>query len=111
MNESCPASVLVDFLKVDHKFTGIMLRICHDLGAKQCDYMIRNDLGRFILEVCIVDTKIRVEPVNFSGDEFARDEALNDKLARDRWRSCDMRRYEPCWRLLARPTRVALLCL
>jgi len=46
--------------------------------------MIRNDLGRFMLEVCIVDTKIRVEPVNFSGDEFARDEALDDKLAPDR---------------------------
>ena len=77
MNKSCAAPILVDFLKVDYQFAWIMFRICHDLGTEQCDNMIRNDLGRFILEVGIIDTKTTIEPVNLARDEFARDEALD----------------------------------
>lgn len=77
MNERCAAPILVDFLKVDYEFAWIMFRICHDLGTKQCDYMIRNDLDGLVLEIGIIDTKTRIEPVNLARDEFARDEALD----------------------------------
>ncbi len=54
-----------------------MLRVGQYLGAEEGDDMVRYHLTRFILEVSVVDTEVRVEPVDFANDEFARNKALS----------------------------------
>lgn len=76
MNERRAVAVLVDFLQVNNKLSLIMLRVCQDLGSKQGNDMVRDDLARFILEVGIVDAEVGVKPVDFACDELAGDEAL-----------------------------------
>lgn len=61
-----------------------MLGVRHYLGAEQGDDMVGDDFMGFVLEVGIIDTEVRIEPVDFSSDEFARDEALRDSEIGDR---------------------------
>lgn len=68
---------LVDLLKVDDERAGVMFGVRKNLGAKQSDDMIRDHFSGFVLKVCIVDAEIRIEPVDFTRDEFTRDETLH----------------------------------
>ena len=77
MNERRAIALLIDFLQVNNELTRIMLRICQDLGSKQGNDMVRDDLARFILEVGVVNAEIGVKPVDFACDELAGNEALH----------------------------------
>ena len=53
-----------------------MFGIGQNFRSKQGYDMIRYDLTRFILEVCVVDAEVAVEPSHLVGDEFAWDKPL-----------------------------------
>lgn len=76
MNESRAISFVVYPLKVNYKLIRIMLSIGKNFSAEERDDMIRNDLWGFVLEVGIIYTEVRVEPVDLVGDELSRYEAL-----------------------------------
>jgi hypothetical protein len=80
MNKRCAVAFLVEPLQVNNERSGVMLRICHNLGSKQGNDMIRDDLARFILEVGVVNAEVGVKPVDFACDEFARNEALHNEV-------------------------------
>lgn len=79
MNESRAFSFVIYPLKVDDKLIGIMFGIGENLGAEEPDDMIRDDFWGFVLEICIIYTEMRVEPVNFVGYEFPGYEALLER--------------------------------
>ena len=69
-------TVLVYLLEIDDKFTWVVLGICEDFRTKECDDVIRNDTGFFVLEISVVDTKIGVKPVDLPWDELPGNKAL-----------------------------------
>lgn len=80
MNERRAVALIVEPLQVNNELSRIMLRICHNLGSKQGNDMVRDDLARFILEVGIVNAEVGVKPVDFACDELAGNEALHNKV-------------------------------
>lgn len=76
MNERCAIPLVIDPLEVDHELVRVMLSIRKDFGAKQANNMVRDHCRRFILKIRIIDTKVRVEPVDFVRYELAGHESL-----------------------------------
>lgn len=76
MDKSRPISFLVDLLKVDDELIEVVLSVGEHLGAKERDDVIRYNRGRFVLKVGVIDAELRVEPVDFVYDQFARNETL-----------------------------------
>ncbi len=60
-----------------------MFSIGKNFGAIKRDDMIRNDFDGLRGEVVIVDTKIRVKPIDFVCNEFAWDKALFTEIELD----------------------------
>jgi len=79
MNKGRAVSALINPLKVDNESGWVVLREGHYLSAKEGDNMVRDDLARFILEVGIIDTEVRVEPIDFPSNKFARNETLRNR--------------------------------
>ena len=76
MDECRAISHLINPFQIDDQLAGIFARVRHDLRAEQGDYMVGDDLLGFILKICVVDSQIGVEPVDFVFDEFLRNEPL-----------------------------------
>lgn len=76
MNESCAVPLFVNLLEVDYKLVRVMFGIREDFGPEQSDNMVRDYLPRFILKVGIVYAEVRVKPIDFIGNELARNESL-----------------------------------
>ena len=76
VNERRAIPVLIDLLEVDHELRRVVLGVCEDLGTKECDDVVGDDLHRLGLEVVVVDTQVGVEPVDLVCNKLARDEAL-----------------------------------
>jgi DNA polymerase II large subunit len=64
VDERCSISIFVDLLEVNDELIKVVLRECKNLGTKERDDVIRYHRGRFILKVGIIDTELRVEPVD-----------------------------------------------
>ena len=75
--------VLVDLLQVDDELCGIVLRIGKNLCTKKGDDVIRDYWDGLVAEVSVVDTQLRVKPVDFVRDEFSRDKTLRMGSHRD----------------------------
>lgn len=76
MNEHSTTGVLVDLFELDEELGRVMLGVCEELRTKESNDMISDDVGRFVLEVCVVDSKRVIEPSNFIRDEPTRYETL-----------------------------------
>jgi hypothetical protein len=77
MDKRCSTTVLVDLLELDNEITWITFCVCNDLGTKQCDNVVGDNLYTFVLKISIIDTKVIVEPSDLASNELARDEALD----------------------------------
>lgn len=103
MDEGGGVAALVDVLEIDYEFRGVVLGVREHLGAVKRDDVVGDDLDGLGREVLIVDTEVRVEPVDFICDKFAWDEAL--------WIECQQGSYatkssEEAWRDSARRLRL-----
>lgn len=77
MDECRAIPVGVDPFEIDNELARVMLCVRKNLGTEQGDNMVANDVEvRNVVEVCIVDTEMTVEPVDFVGDEGWWDESL-----------------------------------
>ena len=76
VDEGRAIPVLVNTFEVNYKLAGVVLGERHNLGTKESDNMVGDDFARFILEVCVVDAEVCVEPVDFVCDKLARDKPL-----------------------------------
>jgi hypothetical protein len=76
MNECRAISFVVDPLQIYDKPIRIVFRVRENFGAEESENMIYNDMSRFICEVCIVDAKTGVKPIDFIGHELARHKSL-----------------------------------
>lgn len=77
MDERCTVTLFVDLLEIYDQLGWVVLRVCEDLGAKKSDDVVADDTDiGFGLEVSIVYTEIRVEPVDLASDELAWNETL-----------------------------------
>jgi hypothetical protein len=76
VDESRPISFLVNPLEVDDELVEIVLSIGKYLGTKERDDVIRYYRRRFILKVGVIDTELRIEPVDFVCNQLARNETL-----------------------------------
>lgn len=76
MDEGGGVAALVDVLEIDYELRGVVLGVREHLGAVKRDNVVGDDLDGLCREVLIVDTEVRVEPVDFICDKFAWDEAL-----------------------------------
>ncbi len=81
MNER--RAIFVNLLQVDDELARVVLRVRKDLGSKQSNDVITDDLTSLILEISIVDAEVGVEPVDFVGNQFRRNEALHDEIESD----------------------------
>jgi len=79
MNKGRAVPALINPLKVDDEGRWVVLREGHYLSAKEGNNMVRDDLARFILEVGIIDTEVRVEPIDFPSNKFTRNETLRNR--------------------------------
>lgn len=79
MNEGGTISALIDLLQIDYKGRGVMLCVGQYLGAEEGDDMVRYHTTRFVLEIGVVDTEVRVKPVDFASDEFTRNKPLSGR--------------------------------
>jgi len=79
MNKGRAVPALINPLKVDNEGRWVVLREGHYLSAKEGNNMVRDDLARFILEVGIIDTEVRVEPIDFPSNKFMRNETLRNR--------------------------------
>jgi hypothetical protein len=77
MDKRCSTTVLVDLFEIDNEIGWIAFCVCNDLGPKQCDNVVGDNLYSFVLKISIVDTKVIVEPSDLARNELARDEALD----------------------------------
>jgi hypothetical protein len=68
VNKSSAISFLVNLLEVDDEFIEIMLRVRENLGTKECKDVIRYHRWRFVLKVCVIDSELRVKPVDLVSD-------------------------------------------
>ena len=76
MDEGGGVPALVNVLEIDYELGRVVFGVRKHLGAVKRDDMVGDDLDGLCREVLIVDTQVRVEPVDFIWDEFAWDEAL-----------------------------------
>lgn len=76
MDKGRAVATFIDPLEINDKSGRIMLGVRHYLCAEKGKDMIRDDFMGFILEVCIIDAEVGVEPVDLASDEFARNKAL-----------------------------------
>lgn len=67
---------LIDLFKINDEFAGVVFGIRQNLRAEEGDDVVGDDNTLLVLEVRVVDAKVRVEPVYFAGDELSRDESL-----------------------------------
>ncbi len=77
MDKRCSTTVLVDLLELDNEIAWITFCVCNNLGAKQCDNVVRDTLYSFVLKISIIYAKVIVEPSDLASNELARDEALD----------------------------------
>ena len=56
-----------------------MLSVCEHFGTEERNDVVRYGLDGFVAEVGVIDAERCVEPLDFVGDEFARDESLDRK--------------------------------
>jgi len=101
---------LVYLLEVDDELTWIVLGVCEDFRAEQCDDVIRNDTELFVLEIGVVDTKIGVKPLNLPGNELPGNEALKTNPMMSVPGTRVSKRWLPWLQRCARQGRVVLLC-
>lgn len=69
-------SLAVDPLEIDDQLGRVMLSICEYFRAKEGNDMIRDDLDRLVTEVCVVDSEVSIEPLDFVHNELPGDESL-----------------------------------
>jgi hypothetical protein len=74
--ECCAIPVLVNPLKVNNEFAGIVFGVREDFGSEESNDVVRDDFARFVLEISVVDAEVGVEPVDFVGDELSWNKAL-----------------------------------
>ena len=79
VNKRGAISIGVDLFELDDKFGWIMFGIGQHFGAKEGDDMVRDDLDGLILEVGVVDTEVRVEPLDFIRHELVGNETLEER--------------------------------
>lgn len=84
MDKGRAVATFIDPLEINDKSGRIMLGVRHYLCAEKGKDMIRDDFMGFILEVCIIDAEVGVEPVDLASDEFARNKALEKGKISDR---------------------------
>lgn len=77
MDKRCSTTVLIDLFEIDNEIGWIAFCVCNDLGPKQCDNVVGDNLHSFVLKISIVDTKVIVKPSDLASNELARDEALD----------------------------------
>jgi len=111
MNERRAVALLVELLQVNNELSRIMFRICHNLGSKQGNDMVRDDLARFILEVGVVNAEVGVKPVDFACDKLAGNEALHNKIGQMVIAMAKIGYYILLRRRHSRPTHVVPPCL
>jgi hypothetical protein len=79
VDERGPISSGVDLFEVDHEFGWIMLGICQYFGAKEGDDVVRDDLDRLVPEVGVIDTEVRVKPLDLIRYELVGNETLEEE--------------------------------
>lgn len=79
MDKRGAISIGIDLFEVDDEFGRIMLGECKDFGAEEGEDMVRDDLDGLVPEVRVVDTEVRVKPLDLIRYEVARNEPLEDK--------------------------------
>ena len=67
-----------------------MLGICEYLRAKEGNDMIRDDLNGLVTEVCVIDSEVSIEPLDFVRNELPRDESLVCGGRKTRWHNSRM---------------------
>lgn len=81
VDERGAISIGVDLFELDDKFGWIMLGICQYFGAKEGDNMVRDDLDGLIPEVGVIDTEVRVKPLDLIHYELVGNETLEEGRA------------------------------
>ena len=79
MDEGGAISIGVDLFEVDDQFARVMFGVRKHFGAKEGDDMIRDDLDGLVTKVCVIDTEVRVKPLNLVHYELAGNETLADE--------------------------------
>lgn len=79
MDERGTISIRVDLFEIDDEFGRIMLGKCKDFGTEEGEDMVRDDLDGLVPEVRVIDTEVRVKPLDFIHYEFARNEPLEEQ--------------------------------
>lgn len=79
MDERRAISIGVDLFELNDEFGWIMLGICQYFGAKKGDNMVRDDLDGLIPEVGVIDTEVRVEPLDLIRYELVGNETLAEE--------------------------------
>lgn len=77
MNESRAVALIVDAFEIDNKLIRVVLGERENLRAEEAEDVVRDNIVRFVMKVGIVDTEVRIKPVNFIDNELARHEALD----------------------------------
>jgi len=77
VNEGRAIALIIDLLEVNDELRRVMFGVGENLGAKESDDMVRNDLDSLVKEVCVVYAEMGVKPVDLVYDKLARDKALS----------------------------------
>src|SRR6266404_5427246 len=76
VDERSAIPIRVNLFEVNDQLVRVMLCKRKDFGAKKGDNMIRDDLDRLVAEVRVVNTEVRVKPLDLIHYELAGDESL-----------------------------------
>jgi len=95
VDERGAISIGVDLFEVDDQFGRVMLGKRKHFGAKKGDDMVRDDLDGLVTKVRVIDTEVRVKPLDLVHYELARNETLEEekteKKKKSYYSSVDMR--------------------
>ena len=77
MDEGSAVPLVINSLKVNDEFAGILLSISDDFCAEQGDDVVRDNFPRFVLKVSVVDAEVGIEPIDFIRNEIAWNKPLS----------------------------------
>lgn len=76
MNKSRTLPLLVDLLEIDDQRVRVVFCVCHNLGSEERNDMVADNFRSLTGEIGVIYPEMRIEPVDFVGDQLAGNKAL-----------------------------------
>jgi len=77
VNEGRAVARIINLLEINDELGRVVFGVGEDLGTEESDDVARDDLNALVAEVCIIDAKVGVEPIDLVCDKFVWDKALS----------------------------------